>query len=124
LIYRVLADVVLAFHLCFVLFVVLGGLLAMRWPWVAFLHVPAAIWGVLIEYAGWICPLTPLENSFRVRGGEAGYTGGFIEHYIQPVLYPAGLNRTTQFVLGTLVLLVNVGAYAMILSRSRRPVAH
>ena len=96
----------------------------MRWPWVAFLHVPAAIWGVLIEYAGWICPLTPLENSFRVRGGEAGYTGGFIEHYIQPVLYPAGLNRTTQFVLGTLVLLVNVGAYAMILSRSRRPVAH
>lgn len=124
MIYRVLADVVLAFHLCFVLFVVLGGLLAMRWPWVAFLHVPAAIWGVLIEYAGWICPLTPLENSFRVRGGEAGYTGGFIEHYIQPVLYPAGLNRTTQFVLGTLVLLVNVGAYAMILSRSRRPVAH
>ncbi|HET9636407.1 MAG TPA: DUF2784 domain-containing protein [Gemmatimonadaceae bacterium] len=124
MIYRVLADVVLVLHLGFVLFVVLGGLVAARWSRVAFLHVPAAIWGVLIEYAGWICPLTPLENSFRVRGGEAGYTGGFIEHYIQPVLYPAGLNRTTQFVLGTLVLLVNVGAYAMILSRSRRPVAH
>ena len=98
--------------------------MAIRWPWVAFLHVPAAIWGVLIEYMGWICPLTPLENSFRARGGEAGYSGGFIEHYIQPVLYPGGLTRSTQIVLGTLVLLLNAAAYTMILSRSRRRVAH
>lgn len=124
MIYRVLADVVLVLHLGFVLFVVLGGLVAVRWPRVAFLHLPAAIWGVLIEYTGWICPLTPLENSFRVRGGEAGYSGGFIEHYIQPVLYPGGLTRSTQIVLGTLVLILNVAAYTIILARSRSSVAH
>jgi Protein of Unknown function (DUF2784) len=112
LIYRALADVVLVVHLGFVLFVVLGGLLVLRWPRVALLHIPAAIWGVLIEYSGRICPLTPLENSLRVRGGEAGYSGGFIEHYIQPVLYPSGLTRGTQIVLGSLALLVNLAAYA------------
>lgn len=118
MIYRVLADVVLVLHLGFVLFVVLGGLVAMRWPWVAFLHIPAAIWGVLIEYEGWICPLTPLENSFRVRGGESGYSGGFIEHYIQSVLYPSGLTRSTQIVLGTIVLILNLAAYTIILARA------
>jgi hypothetical protein len=117
LIYRALADLVLVVHLAFVLFVVLGGLLVVRWPWLAWLHVPAAIWGVLIEYTGWICPLTPLENSLRVKGGEAGYAGGFIQHYIQPVLYPAGLTRSTQVVLGSMALLVNLAAYAIVLSR-------
>jgi len=120
LIYRALADLVLVFHLAFVLFVVLGGLLVLRWPRVAWLHVPAAIWGVLIEYTGWICPLTPLENSFRARGGEAGYSGGFIEHYIQPLLYPAGLTRSTQVVLGSLALVLNLTAYAIVMSRMRR----
>jgi hypothetical protein len=122
LIYRVLADLVLVIHLAFVLFVVLGGLLALRCPRVAWVHLPAAVWGVLIEYTGWICPLTPLENSLRVRGGEAGYGGGFIQHYIQPVLYPAGLTRTTQLVLGSIVLILNVAAYGIVWSRSRRRV--
>jgi hypothetical protein len=119
LIYRALADLILALHLAFVLFVVLGGLLVMRWPRLAWLHLPAAIWGVVIEYTGWICPLTPLENSFRARGGEAGYSGGFIEHYIQPLLYPAGLTRSTQVVLGSLVLVLNLTAYGIALSRRR-----
>lgn len=122
MIYWALADLVLAVHLAFVLFVVLGGLLVLKWPRLAWLHIPAAIWGVLIEYAGWICPLTPLENSFRVRGGGAGYSGGFIEHYIQPVLYPAGLTRGTQIVLGSLALLVNLTAYGVVVARRRRSV--
>ncbi|MEP6858614.1 MAG: DUF2784 domain-containing protein, partial [Gemmatimonadales bacterium] len=104
----------------FVLFVVLGGLLVVRRRCDALLHVPAAIWGILIEYAGWICPLTPLENSWRRSGGEAGYSGGFIQHYIQPVLYPAGLTRGTQLVLGSLVLLVNLAAYGVVIARRDR----
>ena len=119
MIYRALADVVLIAHLAFVLFVVLGGLLVLRWPRLAWLHLPAAIWGVLIEYSGWICPLTPLENSFRTRGGEAGYAGGFIQHYIQPVLYPSGLTRSTQIVLGSLLLILNLTAYGRALSRMK-----
>jgi len=119
LIYRVLADLVLVIYLAFVLFVVLGGLFVLRWPRLAWLHIPAAVWGVLIEYTGWICPLTPLENSLRVKGGEAGYSGGFIQHYIQPVLYPAGLTRSTQLVLGSAVLVLNFAAYAIVWSRSR-----
>ena len=119
MIYRVLADLVLLIHLAFVLFVVLGGLFVLRSPRLAWLHIPAAVWGVLIEYTGWICPLTPLENSLRVKGGEAGYSGGFIQHYIQPVLYPAGLTRSTQVVLGSAVLILNLAAYAIVWSRSR-----
>jgi hypothetical protein len=120
LIYRALADLVLAVHLAFVVFVVLGGLLVLKWPRLAWLHVPTAVWGVLIEYTGWICPLTPLENSLRARGGEAGYSGGFIEHYVQPVLYPAGLTRGTQIVLGSLALLVNLTAYGVVVARKSR----
>ncbi|HEY6088195.1 MAG TPA: DUF2784 domain-containing protein [Gemmatimonadaceae bacterium] len=120
MIYRALADFVLVVHLAFVLFVVLGGLLVPRWPMVAFAHVPAAVWGVLIEYSGWICPLTPLENSFRRSGGDAGYTGGFIQHYIQPVLYPSGLTRGTQVVLGSVALLVNLAAYGAVIARGKR----
>jgi len=120
LIYRALADLILALHLVFVLFVVLGGLLVLKWPRIAWLHIPAAIWGVLIEFTGWICPLTPLENSLRTRGGEAGYSGGFIEHYIQPLLYPAGLTRSTQVVLGSVVLALNLTAYGIMVSRMRR----
>lgn len=120
MIYRGLADLVLVVHLAFVLFVVLGGLLVLRWRWVAVLHVPAAVWGILLEYGGWICPLTPLENSLRRLGGDAEYSGGFIQHYIQPVLYPAGLTRGAQITLGSLALLVNLIAYGLLLSRRRR----
>jgi len=98
----------------------MGGLLVLRWPWVAAVHIPAAIWGVFIEYTGGICPLTPLENSFRQRGGEIGYSGSFMEHYIYPVLYPAGLTRGTQIVLGSLALLINLAAYGLVIARIKR----
>ena len=120
LIYRGLADAVLVLHLGFVLFVVLGGLLVLKRPGIAWLHLPAAIWGVLIEYTGWICPLTPLENSLRTRGGQTAYSGSFIQHYIQPVLYPAGLTRATQVALGSLLLILNLAAYGVVISRMRR----
>ena len=106
-----LADLVVALHFAFVLFVGLGGLLVLRWRRVAWLHVPAAVWGVWIEFSGRICPLTPLENRYRRLGGEAGYSGGFIEHYILPVLYPHGLTRTMQVVLGVAVAAFNVWLY-------------
>jgi uncharacterized protein DUF2784 len=115
-----LADLVVALHFAFVLFVVLGGLLVLRWPRLAYLHIPAAIWGVLIEFAGWICPLTPLENALRVRAGEAGYQGSFVEHYILPVLYPSALTRNVQFLLGALVLALNLAIYGYLLRRIRR----
>lgn len=123
MIFRWLADIVVVLHLGFVLFVVLGGFLLRRWPKLIYVHVPAAVWGVLIEFAGWICPLTPLENYFRMRGGQAGYEGGFIDHYLIPILYPGGLNRNIQYALGALALAVNVLAYTLFLrdrKRSRR----
>ena len=117
---RVLADLVVGVHALFVAFVVVGGLLVLRWPWVAALHVPAAVWGALIEFQGWICPLTPLENALRAAAGQAGYRGGFIEHYLLPVLYPAGLTRSVQLVLGALVIVVNVVVYAVVVWRLAR----
>jgi hypothetical protein len=117
--YRVMADLVVGVHALFVAFVLAGGLLVLRRPWVAALHVPAAVWGALIEFQGWICPLTPLEQSLRAAAGEAGYRGGFIEHYLLPVLYPSGLTRDVQVVLGSLVLLVNVAIYGFLLRRGR-----
>lgn len=120
MIYRVLADLVVVVHLAFTAFVLLGGLLVLRWGWVALLHLPAAAWGVLIEFGGWICPLTPLENSLRMRGGQAGYGGGFVERYLLSVLYPDGLTRGVQIALGLLVLVVNVGVYGIVLWRRRR----
>lgn len=121
--YRILADMVVGLHVLFVAFVVVGGLLALRWPWVAALHIPAAVWGALIEFQGWICPLTPLEKSLRSMAGEAGYQGGFIEHYLLPVLYPAGLTRDVQLVLGFSVIAVNVVVYGFLLYRARRRAA-
>jgi len=119
MLYHRLADMVVAVHLAFVIFVVLGALFVLRWPRLAWVHVPAAVWGVLIEYAGWICPLTPLENWLRRTGGQASYQGGFVEHYVIPVLYPLGLTRPTQWVLGTIVLVVNVGVYGWLVIRRR-----
>jgi hypothetical protein len=118
--YRVLADRVVGLHALFVVFVVAGGLLALRWPWVVAAHLPAAVWGALIEFRGWICPLTPLEKSLRESAGQAGYQGGFIEHYLLPVLYPAGLTGRVQLVLGSLVIAVNVVIYGMVLWRRAR----
>ena len=118
--YALAANLVLALHGAFVLFVLLGGLLAARWPRVALVHLPAAAWGALIEFRGWVCPLTPLENGLRALAGQAGYDGGFVEHYLLTWLYPAGLTRDVQVVLGLGVLAVNVAAYAWVATRSRR----
>jgi hypothetical protein len=120
MLYRLLADLVVVLHCAFVLFVVLGGLLALRWPRAAWCHLPAAIWGAGIEFVHGICPLTPLENHLRQLGGEAGYSGGFVEHYLLPVLYPAGLDQDVQVGIGIFVLLLNVTVYAVVWRRSRR----
>ncbi len=117
MLYRTLADLVVVFHLGFVLFVVLGGLVVLRWPRLIWLHLPAASWGIWVEFSSTVCPLTPLENHFRRLGGEAGYSGGFIAHYILPVLYPAGLSPRVQVVLGVVLALVNVAAYAVLWKR-------
>lgn len=114
------ADAVVALHFAFVLFVVLGGLLALCWPRIAWLHVPAVIWGALVEFTGWICPLTPLENRLRQASGEASYEGDFIAQYILPALYPNGLTRQDQLVLGGLALALNVAIYALVIVRHRR----
>jgi uncharacterized protein DUF2784 len=108
------ADLVVVVHFAFVLFVVMGGFLVLRWRRLAYLHVPAAIWGAWIEFTGRICPLTPLENALRARSGEAGYSGSFIEHYLLPTLYPSGLTRTVQLVLGGIVIILNLCVYAYI----------
>lgn len=119
MLYRGFADLVLVLHLAFVAFVVLGGLLALRWPRLAWIHVPIALYGALIEFLGFVCPLTPLENALRRRGGESGYEGGFIEHYVTATLYPSGLTRGTQLALGIAVLVINGVVYAIWLRRRR-----
>jgi hypothetical protein len=120
MLYRLLADTVLLLHLGFILFVVAGGLLVLRRRGVAWLHLPAAAWGALIQFAGWTCPLTPLENRLRALGGQAGYSGGFVEHYLLAVIYPEGLTRGTQLLLGALVLAVTLGVYGFLVWRAAR----
>jgi hypothetical protein len=117
MIYRFLADLVVVLHVCFVVFVMLGGFLLLKWPRLIYAHVPAALWGVMIEFGGWICPLTPLENALRVKGGEAGYHGDFIDHYVLALLYPHGLTRGIQWILGGFALTVNVIAYTIYFRR-------
>jgi hypothetical protein len=118
--FRVLADVTVLLHVAFVVFVVLGGLLAARWPRLAWVHLPAAAWGAWVELAGWVCPLTPLENWLRTQAGGSAYTSGFIEHVLVPLLYPAALSRELQHALGVLVLLVNGVVYAVVVRRLAR----
>jgi len=114
-----LADLLVVLHLLFVAFVGLGGLLVLRWPWVAWIHLPAALWGVGIELTGRICPLTPLEHELRQRAGESAYQGDFVSHYLLPVLYPRGLTRGSQLVLAALVLGINLAIYSVVLRRRR-----
>ena len=116
---RALADLVLLVHAAFVLFVVLGGFAVLRWPRLAWIHLPAAAWGAVIEFAGWICPLTPLENRLRGLAGDAGYQGGFVEHYLLASLYPATLDRSIQVGLGLAVIAVNLVAYGWVAARRR-----
>ena len=115
--WRLLADLVLLLHLAFVLFVVLGGLLVLRWPRLARLHVPIALYGATIEFLGFTCPLTPLENRYRRLGGESGYAGGFVEHYVTSLIYPDGLTRGIQVALGIAVLVLNAVVYTVVLRR-------
>jgi uncharacterized protein DUF2784 len=119
MLYRGLADVLVLFHVLFVFFVTLGGLLVLRWPRAAWIHIPAAVWGAAIELVHGICPLTPLENHLRRLGGEAGYSGGFVEHYVLPSLYPAKLGQDVQAGLGIFVVLLNVAVYTIVWRRRR-----
>jgi hypothetical protein len=120
MLYRLGADGVVLVHVLFLGFVVVGGVIVFFWRRAAWLHVPAFLWGAAIEFGGWICPLTPLENRLRRLGGEAGYAGGFIEHYVLPLIYPEVLTRERQIVTGILVLLVNLVAYTLLWRRWRR----
>jgi drug/metabolite transporter superfamily protein YnfA len=116
----VMADLLVAIHFAFVVFVVAGGLLVLRWPRVAWAHVPAAVWGAVVEITGWICPLTPLENWLRRRAEGEAYAGDFVARYLMPMLYPEGLTRDSQLVMGAAVVLLNVVIYAVVIRRSRR----
>ena len=120
LVSKLLADGVLLLHFLFIAFALLGALLALRWRWIPWLHLPCVAWGAFVELTGRICPLTPLENALRAAGGEAGYAGGFIEHYLLAAIYPAGLTRETQFVLAGILLGLNVAIYALVWWRVRR----
>ena len=115
--YRILADLVVILHLLFIVFVVAGGFLVLWRGWLILLHLPAAAWGAYIEFTGSYCPLTPLENHFSVLAGDKGYAGGFIEHYLLPVIYPAGLTPNTQTLLGVFVVAINVILYSFVLRR-------
>lgn len=117
---KLAVDSVVLLHFAFILFVVLGGLVVLRWPRFSWLHIPAAAWGAFIELTGWICPLTPLENRLRIAAGETGYSGGFIEEYLIPVVYPDGLTRWVQISLGVGVIAINLVFYGLLLVRRHR----
>ena len=120
MLYSIAADVLLVLHLAFVVFVMLGGLLLLKWRWLIFLHLPAVAWGILVELRGWFCPLTPLEQHFRTLAGETGYSGGFIQHYLLPLIYPAGLTREVQTILAMVVIATNLVIYTVVYVNYRR----
>lgn len=120
MLHRALADAVVALHLAFIVFVVAGGLLTLVWRRAPLVHVPAALWGAWVEITGRTCPLTPLENSLRRAAGASGYDGGFVEHYLIPIVYPPGLTRGAQLVLAAAVLVANAAIYTLVWRRRRR----
>jgi hypothetical protein len=117
--YRLFADAIVIFHLTFVGFVIFGGILVVRWPRMAFAHLPAAVWGVFIEWSGLLCPLTIIENQLRDHAGDGAYQGAFVDHYVMPVLYPEGLTRNIQYILGGGILILNLTLYFIVLRRLR-----
>jgi len=112
--YRILADIVVLIHLCFIVFSVFGGFLVIRRGWWVWVHVPAVLWAALIEFGGWLCPLTPIENWLRRTDGAAGYESGFVENYIIPIIYPSSLTQEIQIILGLLVLTINLFIYGWV----------
>ena len=119
MVHRALADLVLIVHLAFIVFVVAGGLLSLRWRWTPAVHLPAALWGVFVELTGRVCPLTPLENALRRASGASGYSGGFIENYLAPIIYPVALSQQVALLLAGLVVLVNAFVYLVVWRRYR-----
>ena len=117
MIYRFLADLVVLAHFSYIVFVIFGAALAFRWKKAMWVHIPAALWAALLEFAGWVCPLTPLELWFRTQGQAVAYSEGFIEHYILLILYPPGLTREIQLALGVFVVAVNVLVYGYVFTR-------
>ena len=115
MLYLFLANLVLVLHLLFIFFVVLGGLLLFRWQRLVWLHLPAAVWGILLEFNHWICPLTYLENDLRRMAGATGYPDGFIHHHLLGVIYPGGLSPDQQILLGGLVILINLCIYLLLI---------
>jgi hypothetical protein len=115
MLYNIAAAAIALLHLAFILFVLLGGLLVLRWPRLGWVHFPAAVWGVLIEMFGWWCPLTKWENYFLQKAGRAGYGGGFVGHYIMPIIYPPGLTRGMEIAIGVFVLVINLAVYVRVL---------
>lgn len=124
--YRLLADLTALTHLAFILFAITGGFLALKWKRLVWIHVPTAVWAVLVAVKGWVCPLTPFENWFRRAAGAADYESTFIEHYLLPVLYPVALTRDLQIAAGVFVLVLNVGVYTLVCraSESRNRIHH
>lgn len=119
MLFQISADLVVIVHLLFILFVLFGSLLALYGRWVIWVHVPVVLWGIGIEVIEWVCPLTPLENRLRISAGQEGYAGGFVEHYLLSVIYPDGLTREVQLLLGCTVLLINAVLYGFVVIRKR-----
>jgi hypothetical protein len=120
MVYHILANLVVVIHLAFVAFTVIGAGLVFWWHRILWLHIPAFLWSVWIEFTGGICPLTPLENWFRIKAGQGGYKGDFVATYLLPVLYPAGLTRNMQFILAMMVIVINVAIYGSIFYKHNR----
>ena len=120
MLYRLAADTLVLFHLSFILLVLFGGLLELKHRRALFIHLPALAWGLAVEGLHLECPLTAWENRLRAAAGDSGYPGGFVEHYIWPVIYPTGLTPQIQLWLGTFVLLLNIGIYGYVLWRLAR----
>ena len=116
---KILADLVVVLHFLFIVFAMIGGVLALRWRWIPWLHLPCVAWGAAVELTGRVCPLTPLENALRAAGGAAGYTGGFIEHYLLAAIYPAGLTRDMQLLLAGVLLGLNATVYFFVWRQAR-----
>lgn len=119
MLYRLLADAIIIIHLIFILFVISGGLLLLRNKRWSIVHLPAALWAVIIEFKGWMCPLTPLENWFREKGGNSIYQGDFIERYLLPIIYPADLTKELQIIFGLSVIIINIAVYIWVLNKIR-----